>query len=245
MPNPNDPNDPDDDDQPPGQGPPRGPPRGPPCRLPGGLPNNNNPWVPRMPNRPHGAPGGGGGPPGGGPPGRGPPGGPFPQNPPPNQQPINAQGINDGFKFEKKIKISDIPQWDGNGDTILDWLDQLNHIAYCNANVYYDLGLIAPLHLTDAAKQWFYALTPLQQWYTQQSWGEFKLAISTFFMNQQWFDHMKACILCMHYQQKGHEQEMPINYFHCKLRMIRSRSIHSNSIRNHNEWCAQVLVYTD
>ena len=39
-------------------------------------------------------------------------------------------------------------------------------------------------------------------------------------MNQQWFDRMKAHILHMQYHQKGHEQEMPIDYFHCKLRMI-------------------------
>ena len=229
MPNPNNPNDLDDDDWPPGRGPPRGPSRGPPRRPPGGPPDNNNPWIPHMPNGPHGAPGGGGGPPGRGPPGRGPPGGPFPQNPPPNQQPANAQGANDSFKFKKKIKISNIPQWDGNSNTILDWLDQLNHIAYHNANVYYDLGLIAPLRLTDTAKQWFYTLTLPQQRYTQQSWGEFKLAISTFFMNQQWFDRMKAHILHMRYHQKGHKQEMPIDYFHCKLRMIQEVFVQTQS----------------
>ena len=57
---------------------------GPPCGPPGGPLDNNNPWIPQMPNGLHGAPRGGGGPPGGGPPGGGPPGGPFPQNPPPN-----------------------------------------------------------------------------------------------------------------------------------------------------------------
>ena len=151
-----------------------------------------------MPQGPYGAPGGGGGgPPGGGPPGGGPPGGPFPQNQPPHRLPLNAQGTNDGFKFEKKIKISDVPQWNGDGDTILEWLDELNHISYRNPNVYYELGLIAPLRVTDAAKRWFYALTLPQQRYAQQSWGEFKLAISTFFMNQQWFDRMKARILRM------------------------------------------------
>ena len=39
-------------------------------------------------------------------------------------------------------------------------------------------------------------------------------------MNQQWFDRMKAHILRMCYRQKGYKQEMPSNYFHCKLRMI-------------------------
>jgi hypothetical protein len=72
-----DPNDPDDDDDngPPGRGPPGG---GPPRGGPGGNPN---PWRPRFPGGPYGAPGGAppGGPPGGGPPHGG--GGGWPQNP--------------------------------------------------------------------------------------------------------------------------------------------------------------------
>ena len=103
---------------------------------------------------------------------------------------------------------------------ILDWIDELNHISYRNQNVYYNLGIIALLRLTNAAKHWFHALKPQFQWQIQQSWGKFKLAISTYFMNQQWFDQMKAHILRMHYHQKGYKQEMPSNYFHCKLRMI-------------------------
>ena len=111
----------------------------------------------------------------------------------------------------------------------MEWLDELNHISYRNPNVYYELGLIAPLRLTDAAKRWFYALTLPQQRYAQQSWGEFKLAISTFFMNQQWFDRMKARILRMRYRQKGHESEMPIDYFHRKLRMIQEVFVQTES----------------
>ena len=42
-----------------------------------------------------------------------------------------------GSKFEKKIKLSNIPEWDGNGDTILEWLNELNHISYRNQNLLY------------------------------------------------------------------------------------------------------------
>ena len=140
---PNDPNDP-DDDGPPGGGPTG---NGPPGR---GPPGNSNPRRPRMPGGPYGPPGA--------PPGRGPPGGGPPGNPGPPSG--NAFGVNDGFKFEKKIKLSDIPEWDGNGDMILDWIDELDHISYRNQNLYYDLGIIAPLRLPEAAKRWFHALEP-------------------------------------------------------------------------------------
>ena len=210
--NPNDLDNSDDSNGPPGRGPPGGgPPRGP--------PDNHDPWRFGGPAGPYGPPGGG--PPGGGPPGGGPPGGSPPGNHRhPNCLPVDAFGTNDGFKFEKKIKISDIPEWDGNRDTILEWLDKLNHISYRNQNIYYDLGIIAPLRLTDAAQRWFNALAPHIQRHIQQDWGEFKLAISTYFMNQQWFDRMKSRVLRMRYRQKDHEHEMPSDYFHRKLRMI-------------------------
>ena len=40
---------------------------------------------------------------------------------------------------------------------------------------------------------------------------------------------MKARILHMRYCQKGHEQEMPTNYFHCKLRMIQEVFVQTKS----------------
>jgi len=77
-----------------------------------------------------------------------------------------------------------------------------------------------PLWLKGSAKAWFYALEPATQRTIQRSWAEFKLALFTYFMNQQWFDKMKGKILQMRYCQKGHETETPSNYYHCKLRMI-------------------------
>lgn len=203
-PDPNDPEDP-DDNGPPGRGPPRGPPggggpngggRG--GRPFGGPPDPNdpnnphgNPWIPRRPNRQPGAP-----------------------------LHNNNQGNTSEFRFDKRIKISEVPTWDGNGDTMLDWLDTLNHIAARGAEVFYDLGIIAPLRLTDAAQRWYNALPQMTQHAIQADWGEFKLALSTFFMNDQWYDRMKSKILRARYRQKGHESENPIDYFHRKLRMI-------------------------
>ena len=95
--------------------------------------------------------------------------------------------------------------WDGNSETILDWLDKLNHIAYHSHVIFTDLGAIAPLHLTAATEQWFCTLPTHIQHHIQQDWGEFKLALSMYFMNQQWFDRMKGKVLRTHYHQKGHE----------------------------------------
>ena len=39
-------------------------------------------------------------------------------------------------------------------------------------------------------------------------------------MTDQWYARMKSMILRARYRQKGHESEMPIDYFHRKLQMI-------------------------
>jgi hypothetical protein len=182
-----DPNDPDDKDN--------GPPGGGPL---GGRPD---PWRPQFPGGPYRPPGEplGGGPPGGGPPHSG---GGWPQNP---QQPCQPQNpVDDGFKFDKKLKISDVPTWDGNTDNILDWLDEVNHMSYQNQRIHNDLSMMVPLHLEGTAKNWFHTLDPRIQNQIQRSWGEFKLALTTYFMNQQWFDRMKMRVLQMHYRQKGY-----------------------------------------
>jgi len=176
--------DPDDSDDfgPPGGGPPgRGLPRG---GLPGPpkggvLPN----WQPRYPR---GLPGPPAGPPGGGPPGAGPPGGLPPRNA------GNNRNQDDGFRFDLKIKTNEVPTWDSNDNSILEWLDKTNHLAYRNPRVYRELGLIVPLCLTDRTARWFHALPDLMQQEIQQNWGTFRLAISSHFMNQQWFDKMKG-----------------------------------------------------
>ena len=41
--------------------------------------------------------------------------------------------------------MSDIPEWDGNGDTILNWITKIDQLSYRNLKVYEDLGSIAPL----------------------------------------------------------------------------------------------------
>jgi len=64
---------------------------------------------------------------------------------------------------------------------------------------------------------WYYMLPNIIQWQIQQNWGMFKLAISSHFMNQQWFNRMKGWILHMRYWQNGHKNKFPTNYVYCKL----------------------------
>jgi len=127
----------------------------------------------------------------------------------------------DPLHFDRKIKNSDVPEWDGDDETLLTWLERVNQLASRSRHIYDELGQILPQRLIKKAHEWFYALTDVQQDYTQRNWGTFRLAISTHFMNPHWLEKMKLRTLRMRYRQKSHESETPSDYFHRKLKMIR------------------------
>jgi len=211
------PNDPDDNGSP-DHGPPGGPPG-----VPFGNPDQG---IPRHPGGPHPAPGDEG-PPGGGPT----KGLQLPQNFQRGSQSPQAQAlpINYGFKFERNIKISNTPQGDGNGDSILEELDGLNHVAYRNQSIYDNLSQITPRRLTDATQRWFHMPESLMQEHDQQSYGNLKMATKTYLINQQWFDKMKTRVLRMCYHWKSHELGIPSDCFHHRFQMIQELFVQISS----------------
>jgi len=184
---------------------------------PGGPLGNPDQRIPRHPGGPHLAPGDEG-PPGGEPPG----GLQIPQNFQRGSRSPHAQAlpINYGFKFEKNIKIYNAPQGDRNGDSILEGLDGLNHVAYRNQSIYDNLSQITPRRLTDATQRWFHVPESPMQEHDQQSCGNLKMATKTYLINQQWFDKMKTRVLRMCCHWKSHELGIPSNCFHRRFQMI-------------------------
>jgi len=61
------------------------------------------------------------------------------------------------------MKPNDVPTSDGNSNSILEWLNKINHLAYQNLQVFNQLGIIALQHLTECAMLWFYMLPNIIQ----------------------------------------------------------------------------------
>jgi len=202
---------------PPGRGPPGGGPSD------DGSPIGNGPpggFPPRGPP-------GGDDPPGGGPP-RGPAGGgpPDPNDPfgglpnLANQQPVRPLVV-DPYHFDRKMKVTDILEWHGDDDSLLDWLDKVNLLAKRSVQIYNELGFVVPQRLLGRAATWFHTLPQAHKNYAQTNWTHFKTALTTHFMNQTWTDRMKLKALRVRYHQKSNELETPSDYFHRKLRLMR------------------------
>ena len=146
----------------PKKSPPYDPPEGPPPRT-GGIPyrGGGNGGFPRRGGDSSGRdfPGGnGGGPPyippcnrrGGpaGPPGPpGPPGLPDPTGPPgPPAPPRPAP--DDPFIFQKKIKWDLVPTWDGNSETTITWVTEVENFTRFSPQAAVELGVVAPTRFT-------------------------------------------------------------------------------------------------
>ena len=188
------------------RGPPRGPPGGP-HRGPPAPPDPNGP--PRGLNR--------------GIFGRGPP----PPPPPPGHQGGGLFRIPRAFNptpyhFDPKLKTDDIPEWDGNPDTLLRWIKKVQEIANRSAYCHEQIGLLAPARFKGRADQWYRFLEPGYKQQIQTDWDTLRVAVSRHFLNLHWFNTQTTKALAASYRQSGHHSERPTDYFYRKLELLQT-----------------------
>jgi hypothetical protein len=187
--------------------------RGPPG---GGLPGGGGPQGPPGGRGPGGrAPGGG--PPGGGPPGGGPN---LPQNPQHPPRPFTLPP----YHFDPKLKLDEIPNWDGEEEELLDWIETVNRIADRSQYCHDQLGLLAPSKFKERALNWWLFLPPNSRNAMQQNWSELKRALATHFLNRNWYNNQKAKALSAKYRQSGYSGERPVDYLYRKVKLLKNIS---------------------
>jgi len=63
-----------------------------------------------------------------------------------------------GLHFEDKLKLSNVPTWNGNTDTIILWLSKVNNLAQYSKKIHDQLGSIVPWRLEGVAENWYWSL---------------------------------------------------------------------------------------
>ena len=71
----------------------------------------------------------------------------------PQGQPVVTQGTIASkplptYHFDLKLKLTDIPQWDGNTDDIICWMSKVSHLTNKSALISQQLGELVPQRLT-------------------------------------------------------------------------------------------------
>lgn len=60
--------------------------------------------------------------------------------------------------FDLKLKVQDVPTWDGNTDIIIRWMNKVTDISQDSPKVFQQLGKVVPKRLEGAAEVWYYSL---------------------------------------------------------------------------------------
>ena len=118
-----------------------------------------------------------------------------------------------GIQLKDKLKLNDVPKWDGNTDTIILWLSKINNLACYSKKIHDQLGSIIPQRLEGAAENWYWSL-PSTYWnQIESSWAMLKAAISQYYMNRKWLDKQKGRATCAYYREPRYSKETPSEYY--------------------------------
>ncbi|EUC61404.1 retrotransposon gag protein, partial [Rhizoctonia solani AG-3 Rhs1AP] len=137
--------------------------------------------------------------------------------------------------FDTKLKISDtVPTWDGNKDTLADWVTTVNELAEWSDYTYVQLGELVPLRLEGDAKEWWYSHDASWRLPKTRNWDTLKDAILTQFMNRTWMEKQTNKAQLRSYRDSLHPHETPSQYIRDKKKLLQ---------RTHEYQSERQLIY--
>ena len=155
------------------------------------------------------------GPTGGDPPGDDPGYGIGPEEKGPDDEKGKAE-----WQLNNKISIGMIPQWDGNPTTMIDYIMEIALLARLSKRIFKEIGQIAPIRWTGAAKGWWMTLPRVDQVYFSQDWECLVMGMRDHFMNDVWLNDRGIKFDAMRFR-RGHQhaRETPEEYFNRRIRL--------------------------
>ncbi|KAF8164338.1 hypothetical protein BJ912DRAFT_1068412 [Pholiota molesta] len=117
-----------------------------------------------------------------------------------------------------QINLSSLPVWNGNGDTIIDYVSETAAFAAMSDNMNTEIGQLAPLRWTDRAKKWWESLTSENRKIYGQNWNHLLFAIRAHFMNENWTRLRMQEFEEMKFRQKNHSTEHPLDFIQRRIR---------------------------
>ncbi|EJD35223.1 hypothetical protein AURDEDRAFT_130752 [Auricularia subglabra TFB-10046 SS5] len=164
-------------------------------------------------------PGGGGGGPGyngghyGGAPPPGPPPGGGGQHPPgPPGGGFNPAAGREEPRFDSKYKVGNIPLWDGNKRTAIDYFSHLRRWAEVGGLIPFQLGKLAPTRFTKAAMDWWDNISDEWHDYYRQNVYTLIYGIRYAYLSESWGRALVDYFHTMTFRQAKHERETPVEF---------------------------------
>ncbi|PBK84570.1 hypothetical protein ARMGADRAFT_943296, partial [Armillaria gallica] len=134
--------------------------------------------------------------------------------------PQSTHSDNSRIHFDTKLKIGDVPTWDGNPDTIVAWILKVNDIAAMSNSVFKDLGRFVLKRLQGDADRWYYSLPLCYCSELETNWATLCEGITNYYMNRRWWEQQKDRARQAKYRQPGHTRESPSDYYIWKSELV-------------------------
>lgn len=197
----------------------RRPPNGPRRSFGGGGPPDGNP--PNGPSSGNPGPFGGNGPPGGDPPD------PYYSGEVDNSSSSDPRLIAPYGDYiptiKAELKLDQLPKWDGNHDTAIDYFWKVQQIAALGGYIPKALGywLWHNLEEGSAVQIWFAMLEPNQQAYMRSHYLAYLKGIKDGFLGRTWQMRMNNQYENQSFRQRGHENETPAKFISRRIMYTR------------------------
>ena len=124
------------------------------------------------------------------------------------------------YHFDIKLKLETVPTWDGNENTLAQWIEKVRQLAATLPDMFKELEKIVSQRFTDSAEVWYCSISPKDHQPMEQYWGTLKSTIANYWMNHSWLEEQKFQVNNTCYREAGHTCETPSEYVIRKMDLI-------------------------
>ncbi|KAJ3474331.1 hypothetical protein NLI96_g12517 [Meripilus lineatus] len=125
--------------------------------------------------------------------------------------------------MKQEFKPEDIPEWDGNGKTALNWFASCQELASTGGYLPDQMGSFMWLRLKDGSpiRNWFIMQTPQVKQWMRSHYVYFLEAIKTDFLGDRWQHEQNMEYQAQYFRQAGHKNESPMDFVQRRLTFSR------------------------
>jgi hypothetical protein len=124
------------------------------------------------------------------------------------------------YLFETKFKTTDVPEWDGNPDTLAKWIRKVSQLADRSPYMFKQLGTLVPQRLTHSAETWYWSLPADRRQKAEKNWQTIRDYVKGYYMTRSWLDKQKARANRASYRDSTHPRETPSEYYIRKYELL-------------------------
>ncbi|KAJ6557586.1 hypothetical protein B0H19DRAFT_907692, partial [Mycena capillaripes] len=117
------------------------------------------------------------------------------------------------WQINHKLSVSIVPEWDGVGSTLIDYVSSMSNLTAMGVELANDLAQIAPSKFKGWAKHWWDSLPLEKKTANSMSSSNLLGAIRRHFLTAKWLLDCTQEFEEMQFRQKGHEREEPLDFF--------------------------------